>query len=93
MKVKKILISAVMALSIVCCFSSLAADQSNDRCITNVLSLKPTDSRSFMVAQNDALCLLCGSNDHNLFECPDYNSSDDEDSDDEYSDDENETSL
>ena len=85
MKRKKILISAVMALSILCCFSGFATDQSNDRGITNVLSLKPTDSRSFMIAQNQNLCTLCGSDDHNSFECPYYNSSDDEDSDDETS--------
>jgi hypothetical protein len=70
MKIKKILISAVMALSIVCCFSGLVADQSNDRCITNVLSLKPTDIRSFMIATNNYYCSNCGSVSHDETDCP-----------------------
>jgi hypothetical protein len=82
MKIKKILMLAVMALSILCCFNSFATYKSNDSCITSFLSLKPADNHSFLIAKNDIVpsCSRCGDKDHITGDCP-LNDDDDDDKD------------
>jgi hypothetical protein len=87
MKIKNFLICTIMALSILCCFSSFATDNNNDTCVTNFLSLKPADNYSFLIAKNDAvpLCSRCGGKDHIIGDCPLNNDDDDDDDDEDYS--------
>jgi hypothetical protein len=74
MKTTKILSSIVISFSISACFNvfSTEKDKLADTVkINNILTLKPTDNKSFLVAINDykPYCSNCGTTKHTTDEC------------------------